>query len=127
MTTPHHVPFLTKVERPSLGIGVPLRHLLLVELERAGAAGLSLTALRHAVEARGFRLEGHAGKTLSGALRTELRRGRVTRIRRGHYALGELPRTTRWRAHNTVRALVGGEPLAEVPEAVGRPAATNDQ
>lgn len=55
---------------------------------------MTIPKLVTVVEASGFRITGRASKTLSDALRWELRRGRVTRVGRGRYSAGSMPRST---------------------------------
>lgn len=76
---------------------VDLRHLLLDELLRARGSDRSIADLVGALRAGGFVVAGHPAKTVSDALRTELTRGRAVRVARGRYAVGLIPRTTRWR------------------------------
>jgi hypothetical protein len=53
----------------------------------------------------GFEVCGSAGKTISGALRWEVRRGRLQRLRRGYFGPAALPRTTEQRIHRRALAL----------------------
>ena len=64
--------------------GLRLRELLVLILLRH-AAPMTVAALVAAVDARGFYVDGRAGKVVSDQLRYELERGRVLRVRRGLY------------------------------------------
>lgn len=52
-----------------------------------------------------FDVAGRPSKTVSDALRTEVRRGRVRRLRRGHYGPGAMPRSTEHYIHRRALAL----------------------
>lgn len=58
---------------------------------------MTIAALVAAVDARGFRIQGRAGKVVSDQLRYELARGRVRGVGRGVYAAGAVTRQGRWR------------------------------
>lgn len=88
--------------------GVLLRSVLLLELDRAGNRTMTVADLCASMERRGFTVPGRASKVVSDALRWEIARGRVRRWARGCYAIGSLPRTTRWRCHQRVRAARAG-------------------
>lgn len=53
----------------------------------------------------GFTVWGRASKVVSDALRWEVRNGRVRRIRRGHYGIATIPRTTFYRIRTRSRSL----------------------
>ncbi len=74
--------------------GMDLRHLLTVLLLDAGQ--LTTDELVAAVRSSGRDVAGRASKTVSDALRWEVRKGRVVRIRRSTYAPGSMPRSTQW-------------------------------
>jgi hypothetical protein len=78
---------------PRLIAGRELRYVLTLTLMHAGS--LTVRELVGAVERRGFSLGGRPSKTVSDALRWEIRRGRVVRVGRGRYATGSIPRSTR--------------------------------
>jgi hypothetical protein len=77
----------------------------------------------------GFELTGRASKVISDALRWEVARGRVVRLRRGVYRYGQPPRTTAWRislfatrARTWIVAAMRGEtPPPTPPERRRRP------
>ena len=75
--------------------GIHLRYQLCVCLLDAPAP-LTISELVEQIEARGFAVFGRASKTVSDALRWEVRRGRVTKVGRGRYARGVMPRSTEW-------------------------------
>lgn len=84
--------------------GLRLRELLVLILLRE-AAPMTIAALAAAVEARGFRIEGRAGKVVSDQLRYELARGRVRRLGRGLYVVDTVTRQARWRMERRIAAL----------------------
>lgn len=87
---PHHREHLQPI------VGRHLRWLLTVCLFDHQL--LSLRELLTAVEHYGFGIERRPSKTVSDALRWEMRRGRVVRLGRGRYAAGTMPRSTlSWR------------------------------
>ena len=55
---------------------------------------LTLGEMLVLIERHGFRVRGRPSKTVSDALRWEMRRGRVVRLGRGRYAAGSMPRST---------------------------------
>lgn len=82
--------------------GVLLRSVLLVELDRARGRPVSVAELVTAVRRQGFSVVGRTSKVVSDALRCEVTRGRARRAGRGWYRVGDLPRTTRWRARRRI-------------------------
>jgi hypothetical protein len=76
-------------------VGIQLRYELCVCLLDARAP-LNIADLVARIEAKGFAVEGRASKTVSDALRWEVRRGRVVNTGRGRYARGSMPRSTEW-------------------------------
>lgn len=72
--------------------GRALRFVLVDELRQRPE--MSVAELVAAVAAHGFDLGGRASKIISDALRWEVRRGRVTRLRRGWYAYLRAPAAT---------------------------------
>jgi hypothetical protein len=81
--------------------GLALRYFLALYLLEAGGER-STRELVDAVHAAGFELHGRASKTVSDALRWEVRRGRVVRRGRGVYAAGVIARSTRGRMRTWV-------------------------
>jgi hypothetical protein len=94
--------------------GIGLRYELCVCLLDARMP-LTISELVVRIEANGFAVPGRASKTVSDALRWEVRRGRVTRIGRGRYERGVMPRSTEWwiRTHAAARRAVVAPTLAE--------------
>jgi hypothetical protein len=84
--------------------GLSLRYALVVRLVDARRV-LTTRDLVAALEAEGFEIEGRASKTVSDALRWEVRRGRAVRVARGHYAAGAVSRQTVWRMRRRLRPL----------------------
>ena len=85
-------------DAPQTIAGLHLRYLLTLHLSEAGES--SIDDLIAAVEWAGFVLAGRPSKTVSDALRWEVRRGRVVRRGRGRYGPGTMPRQTRsWMRH----------------------------
>jgi hypothetical protein len=83
--------------------GIELRYVLIINLTLHGPA--TIPTLVETLEYQGFGLAGRASKAVSDALRWEMRRGRVRRLRRGLYAPGSMPRSTEQHIHNRVIAL----------------------
>ena len=83
--------------------GIELRYMLTVNLDIHGSA--SIFELIEQLEYQGFSIPGRASKTVSDALRWEMRRGRVRRLRRGVYGPGQMPRSTGQYIHNRAAAL----------------------
>ena len=76
--------------------GLDLRYALTTALLRAGVP-LTVPDLVRALERDGFTCWGRASKEVSDALRWEVGRGRVVRVRRGVYVAGHMPKQTRSR------------------------------
>jgi hypothetical protein len=83
--------------------GIELRYVLTMELFNQGPT--TITKLIEAVMSRGFDLGRPAPKSVSDALRWEIRHGRARRLGRGLYGPGYLPRGTEHRIHKRVLAL----------------------
>ncbi|KUH67922.1 hypothetical protein AU184_23215 [Mycolicibacterium novocastrense] len=83
--------------------GTELRHVLTMYLAVHGATGVD--ALIRLLDHHFFTVDGRPSKTVSDALRWEVRRGRVRRLRRGHYGPGAMPRSTEHYIHRRVMAL----------------------
>jgi hypothetical protein len=77
-------------------IGLDLRYALTVRLLEVGRV-LSTRELVASIQSDGFVIVGRPSKTVSDALRWEVRRGRVVRRGRGIYAAGVVPRETKSR------------------------------
>ncbi len=75
--------------------GRPLRYLL-VEIMSEHERPLTVPQLIAACRAQGVVFDGRASKLVSDALRWEVRRGRVAKVRRGVYAFASAPRSTRY-------------------------------
>jgi hypothetical protein len=97
--------------------GLHLRYLLTLHLFDAGES--TIGDLVTAVGRQGFRLDGRPSKTVSDALRWELRRGRVVRRGRGRYAPGAMPRQTQSWMRQRLRSL--RLDVARPPEPVALP------
>jgi hypothetical protein len=108
--------------------GLPLRSWLAVELHDSPGP-VSVAELTERMHQRGLQLEGRPSKTISDALRWEVRRGRIQRLARGLYTAGRLARTTLHRMRQRIHAARIGhvvapmrnEPHVSLP--VRRPAA----
>jgi hypothetical protein len=83
--------------------GIELRYVLTTNLAVHGAA--TVADMVDLLAYQGFVVAGRASKTVSDALRTELRRGRVRRLQRGKYGPGCMPRSTEQYIHKRVTAL----------------------
>ena len=83
--------------------GIELRYVLTINLALHGPA--TIPTLVETLEYQGFSLAGRASKAVSDALRWEVRRDRVRRLRRGLYGPGEMPRSTEQHINNRVVAL----------------------
>ena len=87
----------------SLVRGTELRYLLTDRLFVTGSA--TIAELVNTLSGQGFQISGRASKTVSDALRWEVSRGRVYRLRRGRYGPGWMPRSTEHRIRTRARAL----------------------
>jgi hypothetical protein len=76
--------------------GLDLRYALTTLLLRARVP-LTVPELVRALEREGFAVWGRPSKEVSDALRWEVGRGRVVRVRRGVYMAGKMPKQTRSR------------------------------
>lgn len=83
--------------------GTELRYVLTTNLAVNGPA--TVDSLIDQLDFQCFDIAGRPSKTVSDALRTEIRRGRVRRLRRGHYGPGVMPRSTEYYIHKRVMAL----------------------
>lgn len=75
--------------------GRDLRYVLTVLLMDFGDT-MSIQDLDRSLQRLRLTPAGRASKTISDALRWEIRRGRVRRWGRGRYRTGSIPRSTRW-------------------------------
>ncbi|MCV7402114.1 hypothetical protein H7K24_18385 [Mycobacterium fragae] len=83
--------------------GIDLRYVLTMHLFSHGRA--TIAELIEALAWHGFDVDGRPSKSVSDALRWEVRRGRVYRLGRGRYGPGWMPRGTEHRIHRRVMAL----------------------
>ena len=83
--------------------GIELRYMLAQNLSIHGSA--TMFEMIELLEYQGFAIPGRASKTVSDALRWEMRRGRVRRLRRGLYGPGQMPRSTEHHIHKRAMAL----------------------
>jgi hypothetical protein len=83
--------------------GIELRYVVTMNLAVHGPA--TVVEIIELLEYQGFVIAGRASKTVSDALRWEMRRGRVRRIRRGKYGAGQMPRSTEHYIHKRAIAL----------------------
>jgi hypothetical protein len=83
--------------------GIELRYLLTTHLFDHGPA--SVEELIEALRYQGFDIRGRASKSVSDALRWEIGRGRVIKVRRGRYRPGWMPRATEYWIDKRVQAL----------------------
>ena len=67
-----------------------------------------ITDLIGALTKQGFAIDGRPSKSVSDALRWEMRRRRVRRFRRGLHRPGSMPRSTEYRMDQRVQSLRGG-------------------
>ena len=98
-----HVVNLQNTRQRKVLQGIELRYMLAVTLDIHGSA--SIFDLSEQLEYPGFSLPGRASTTVSDALRWEMRRGRVRRLRRGVYGPGQMPRSTEHYIHKRAAAL----------------------
>jgi hypothetical protein len=94
-------PFAARPVRP-----IELRYVLTSYLVDLGP--LTVSDLIGMLAADGIAVAGRPSKTISDALRWEVARGRVTRVGRGRYAPGRIPRGTAHRIRARVDALRRG-------------------
>ena len=83
--------------------GIDLRYVLTMYLFQHGPA--TVASLVDALTWQGFEIAGRPSKSVSDALRWEIRRCRVRRLRRGLYGPVSMPRATEYRIHQRVLAL----------------------
>jgi hypothetical protein len=83
--------------------GIELRYALTEFLFQHGAK--TVAELIEALDYQSFEIPGRASKVVSDALRHEIARGRVVRLKRGRYGPGDMPRATEHRIHQRVMNL----------------------
>lgn len=93
--------------------GTELRYVIVDQLYRTGPQ--TIPEINEELGYHGFTVSGYPAKSIADALRWEVRRGRLRRLRRGLYCPAEMPRTTEQRIHR--RAL---ELRAEAGVRMGR-------
>jgi hypothetical protein len=79
-----------------------LRYFLTDTMAGAPERTWTPTELAAVVERAGFSLSGRGSKVVSDHLRAEVNRGRVVRVGRGRYRVGEIPGSTRRRIRYAV-------------------------
>ncbi len=84
----------SSVARPELVSARQLRYLLVAELTGTGRA-MTIPELIAALTGHGFVLGSSANKVISDTLRWQVAKGRVRKVRRGVYAAGTMPRSTK--------------------------------
>src|ERR1700760_1721789 len=72
--------------------GTELRYVLTMNLALLGRS--TIPDLLETLEDQGFAVPGDGSKVVSDALRWEMRKDRVRRLRRGLYGRGQMPRST---------------------------------
>ena len=93
----------TTIIQPKVLRGIELRYVLTTNLAVHGPA--TVVEMVELIQYQGFTVVGRASKAVSDALRWEMRRGRVRRLRRGLYGPGQMPRSTEQHIHKRVMAL----------------------
>lgn len=82
--------------------GLLLRYEIVLVLRSAYDA-MSIPEIVRAIELRGFTLPANPNKVVSDALRWEVRKGRATKLRRGRYGAGFIPRSSEYRIRQRMR------------------------
>lgn len=72
--------------------GTELRYVLTMNLRLLGKS--TIPDMIDTLDFQGFGVPGHASKVVSDALRWEIRKDRVRRLRWGFYGPGQMPRST---------------------------------
>src|ERR1700692_3862029 len=106
------------MNRPPNVRGIELRYMLTMHLVHNGRA--TITDLIGALTNQGFAVDGGPPKSVSDALRWEMRRGRVRRIRRGLYGPGSMPRSTEYRMHQRVGVVAARRAHRRIPSSLGQ-------
>jgi hypothetical protein len=91
------------MDDPRVLRGTELRYALTIYLGQHGPSDIA--TLIAGLGAQGFVIGGYPPKSVSDALRWEMRHCRVMRRARGIYAYWEMPRSTEYRIHRRVLAL----------------------
>jgi hypothetical protein len=89
--------------QPVILRGIELRYVLTRHLQLSGP--MTVAALVEDLEDCGFGFVGRPSKAVSDALRWEVERDRVRRLRRGRYGPGAMPRSTEHHIRKRVQAL----------------------
>lgn len=98
--------------------GLDLRYVLTLTLLNEGPA--TVRELVRRLDQAGLCVAGRASKTVSDALRWEVRKGRVRRVGRAMYAPGRMPRSTEWWIRRQVAAIHARQSVAPCrPEPAG--------
>jgi len=84
--------------------GINLRAWLVLTIADSGRA-VTVAELVDGIDVSSYGHAGRASKTISDALRWEVRKGHLRRLERGCYALGRLSRSARYRMRNRLRAV----------------------
>ena len=84
--------------------GINLRAWLVPTTTDSGGV-VSVAELVDGLDTPSYGYAGRASKTISDALRWEVRNGRLRRLGRGCYALGRLSRSAKYRMRNRLRAV----------------------
>jgi hypothetical protein len=117
----------THVDREDLVVwGRTLRFLLVDEIRNRGT--MTVAEMVAFLADAGFELPGRASKVVSDALRWEIARGRVNRLRRGVYRYGRVPKSTARRirlfarkSHAWIEAVLRGQDPPPTPPDPTRP------
>lgn len=96
-------PTIAVLAPPGHVSGLELRYVLIWQLVQSGP--LTVHELVAALASQGFVFAGRPSKSISDALRWEVRRGRAIRHARGRYGMGSMPRQTAARIRDRVGAL----------------------
>ncbi|MGE2736273.1 hypothetical protein [Mycolicibacterium vaccae] len=83
--------------------GTDLRYVIVDHLFRHGPA--DIPGIVEELRYHGFTIAGRPSKSVSDALRWEVRRGRLRRLRRGRFGPVDMPRTTAQRIHRRAMRL----------------------
>src|ERR1043166_7871070 len=83
--------------------GIEVRYALTLYLAVHGPQ--TVAELIGALEHQGFTIAGRSSKSVSDALRWEIGRGRVRRLKRGRYGPVSMPRATEQRIHSRMMKL----------------------
>ncbi|UWW07300.1 hypothetical protein [Mycolicibacterium brumae] len=98
--------------------GIELRYVL-TRLVSEARVPVTIPDLRADLLMAGFAVDGRASKTISDALRWEVRRGRVEHRGRGLYGQGYIPRSTEYRIIARVQKLKHQAEMEALDEELG--------